>query len=59
MGGRQATVLNMEVVMVRLEDDLILLRGAVPGPTGKVVLVRQSVRGAKKGAVKKHTETAG
>ncbi len=59
MGGRQATVLNLEVVKVRLEDDLILLRGAVPGPTGKVVLVRQSVRGAGKGAGKKRTETAG
>ncbi len=56
MGGKQATVLNLEVVQVRPDDDLILLRGAVPGPTGKVVLVRQSVRGAGKGS-KKNVES--
>ncbi len=57
MGGKQATALNLEVVKVRPEDDLILLKGAVPGPAGKVVLVRQSVRGAGRHTSKKHAES--
>ncbi len=47
-GNRQVTTQNLEVVQVRPEDSVILVRGAVPGPTGGLVLVRRSL---KKGAV--------
>jgi large subunit ribosomal protein L3 len=47
MGGDRATVLNLPVVRVLPEQNLILLRGAVPGPTGGLVIVRKSVKQTK------------
>ncbi len=44
MGGEQVTTLNLEVVGVDAERDLLLLGGAVPGPKGSVVLVREAVK---------------
>lgn len=45
MGSEKRTVLNLEVVDVDGERGLLLLGGAVPGPTGGVVLVREAVKG--------------
>jgi len=47
MGGDRRTVLNLPVVRVIAEQNLILLRGAIPGHTGSVVLVRKSVKQTK------------
>jgi large subunit ribosomal protein L3 len=44
MGHDRVTVLNLEVVRVDAERNLILVRGAVPGPNGGVVVVRSAVR---------------
>ncbi|RKZ99965.1 MAG: 50S ribosomal protein L3 [Gammaproteobacteria bacterium] len=44
MGGEQTTTLNLEVISVDAERNLLLLRGAVPGPKGAVVLVRKAVK---------------
>ncbi|MEW5724317.1 MAG: 50S ribosomal protein L3 [Thermodesulfobacteriota bacterium] len=41
MGDKKMTVRNLEVVDIRPEYGVILLRGAVPGPKGGVVLVRK------------------
>ena len=49
MGHERVTLLNLEVVDADPERNLILIRGAVPGPNGGIVMVRSSVRG---GAVK-------
>src|SRR5438477_6713040 len=50
MGNVRVTVLNLEVVESDPERNLLLLRGAVPGPTGALVMVRSSVKtGEKKG----------
>jgi large subunit ribosomal protein L3 len=40
MGGKRATQLGLEVVEVDAERNLLLLRGAVPGPRNSVVEVR-------------------
>jgi large subunit ribosomal protein L3 len=45
MGGERQTVLNLEVVDVDSERGLLMLKGAVPGNRGSVVLVREAVRG--------------
>jgi large subunit ribosomal protein L3 len=45
MGGHQVTTLNLEVVMADPERELILVRGAVPGPRGSVVVLRDTVKG--------------
>lgn len=44
MGAERCTVLNLEVVEVDAERGLLLLRGAVPGARGSVVLVREAVK---------------
>lgn len=45
MGRARVTMLNLEVVQADPEKGLLLVRGAVPGPNGSVVLVRSSNRG--------------
>jgi large subunit ribosomal protein L3 len=50
-GNRRVTVLNLEVVRADAERNLLLIRGAVPGPYGSLVMVRAAVKApAKKGA---------
>ncbi|MGA0830165.1 MAG: 50S ribosomal protein L3 [Nitriliruptoraceae bacterium] len=44
MGGERVTIQNLEVVDVDAENDLILIRGAVPGADGSVVMVRAAVK---------------
>jgi large subunit ribosomal protein L3 len=44
MGGEKTTILNLEVVEVDAERGLFMLRGAVPGAKGAVVLVRRAVK---------------
>jgi len=46
-GGCQVTVKNLEVVRIDAENNLILVRGAVPGPTGGTVTIRRSKAGAR------------
>ncbi len=43
LGGDRRTVLNLEVVDVDADRGLLMLRGAVPGGKGSVVLVREAV----------------
>jgi large subunit ribosomal protein L3 len=51
-GNQRVTVLNLEVVQVDAERGLILVRGAVPGPSGGLVLIRSAVKAPiAKGAV--------
>ena len=44
MGDDQVTVRNLEVVEIDLEDNLLLVKGAVPGPNGGYVIVRRAKR---------------
>ena len=44
MGDDQETVRNLEVVEIDLEDNLLLVKGAVPGPNGGYVIVRRAKR---------------
>jgi large subunit ribosomal protein L3 len=47
MGGVRRTVLNMSVVRVMPEQNLVLLRGAVPGANGSLVMIRKSIKTTK------------
>ena len=47
MGGVRRTVLNVSVVRVMPEQNLLLVRGAVPGANGSLVVVRKSVKTTK------------
>ena len=51
MGNEQVTVLNLDVIKVDAENNVIAVRGAIPGPKGGVVYLRNSVINIKeKGA---------
>jgi len=50
MGNDKVTVLNLQVVEVRPEENLILIRGAAPGAKGGVVMVRFAKKKARKTA---------
>ncbi len=43
MGDEQVTILNLDVVKVDVELGVIAVRGAVPGPRGGLVTIRNSV----------------
>ena len=46
MGGERVTVLNLTVHAVDIEKGLLLVKGAVPGARGRIVYVRNAVKGA-------------
>ena len=47
MGAGRVTTLNLEVVQADAERELVLLKGAVPGARGALVLIRNAVQGGK------------
>ena len=44
MGSEQVTIQNLEVVQVDLENNVILIKGNVPGPKKSLVLIKTSVK---------------
>ena len=47
MGSERVTIQNLEVVEVRAGENLILVKGAIPGANGGLVVLRQAVKGGK------------
>ena len=47
MGAKQITIQNLEVVRVDAENNLILVKGAVPGPKKSLVTLKETVKSAK------------
>ena len=50
-GGRRVTVKNLKVLQVDGERDLLIVRGAVPGPAGVTVSIRRSKAGRRTSAL--------
>lgn len=50
MGAERVTVQNLDVVKVDAENNLIALRGAIPGPKGGYVTITDAVKGQGKKA---------
>ena len=48
MGNVRVTTQNLQIVEVRPDENLILVKGAVPGPKNGLVLIRQAVKAKKK-----------
>ena len=44
MGAEQVTVQNLEIVKIDAENNLIAIKGAVPGPKGGIVYIVDSVK---------------
>ena len=49
LGAERVTTLNLEVVQADAERELIMVKGAVPGPRGGVVTIREAVKAVKAG----------
>ena len=47
MGGKKVTTQNLEVVRVDAEKNLLLIKGAVPGPKKSLVTIKESVKAGK------------
>jgi len=47
LGAERVTVQNLTVAKVDAENNLIAIRGAVPGPNGGIVVIHDSVKAAK------------
>ena len=43
-GGKKITTVGLEIVGVREDDNVILVRGAVPGANGSYVVLRRSAK---------------
>ena len=48
LGHERVTTLNLEVVEADPEREIVLVKGAVPGPRGGLVLIRNAVKGGAK-----------
>lgn len=47
MGGKKVTTQNLEIVKVDVEKNLLLVKGAVPGPKKALVTIKESVKSGK------------
>ena len=47
MGGEQVTVQNLEVIQIDLENNVILIKGNVPGPKKSLVMIKETVKVGK------------
>ena len=47
MGGKKVTTQHLEVVRVDAEKNLLLVKGAVPGPKKSLVTIKESVKAGK------------
>lgn len=47
MGNQRVTVENLEIVRVDAEKNLLLIKGAVPGPKGGLLTIKESVKVSK------------
>ena len=47
MGSVKVTVQNLEVVRVDADKNLILVKGAIPGPKGSMVTIKEAVKASK------------
>ena len=44
MGNKRVTTMSLELVRVDVENNLLLIKGAVPGATGGDVIIRPAVK---------------
>lgn len=47
MGNKQITIQNLEVVRVDAENNLLLVKGAVPGPKKSMITIKETVKSGK------------
>ena len=45
MGAERVTIQNLEIVKVDVENNLLLIKGAIPGPKKGLVVVKKAIKG--------------
>jgi large subunit ribosomal protein L3 len=55
LGNVRVTTLNLKVIKADPERNILLIKGAVPGPRGGLVMVRSSIREARRNGDEKRT----
>ena len=58
MGDKFRTILNLEIIKSDLENDLLYLRGSIPGSKNSEILVKQSVKVINKMTIKEKIAAA-
>jgi large subunit ribosomal protein L3 len=58
MGDRLRTMLNIEIIKTDLENELLYLKGSIPGSKNTEVVVRQSVKNINKMTISEKIEAA-
>ena len=48
MGSEQVTVQNLEIIQVDLENNVILIKGNVPGPKKSLVFIKSAIKNMDK-----------
>jgi len=44
MGGKRVTTQNLKVVQVRADENLILVKGSIPGANGGIVVIKEALK---------------
>ena len=56
MGDKLRTILNLEVVKSDIENDLLYLKGSIPGSKNSTVFLRESVKNVTRKTIKEKHE---
>ena len=56
MGDKLRTMLNLEIVKSDLENNLLYLKGSIPGSKNSTVLLRESVKNVTRKTIKEKHE---
>ena len=56
MGDRLRTMLNLEIVKSDLENNLIYIKGSIPGSKNSTVFLRESVKNVTRKTIKEKYE---
>ena len=44
MGDKRVTTQNLKVIQIRPEENLILVKGSVPGANGGIVVIKEALK---------------
>ncbi len=58
MGDKNTTVQNLEIEKIDLEDNVLLVKGAVPGSIGSFLKITPSIKGDEKLSLEAHIDEA-
>lgn len=44
LGGKQTTVQNLQVIQADAERNLLIIKGAVPGPPNRLLIIKKAIK---------------